>query len=316
MPSADVDRTRHEPWPPLPYDEWTETLETLHRWTQIVGKIALAQKPFLNEWWNVAFPLTARGMTTGIMPAVGGTLEIDFDFVEHRLDLRRGDGQTRTLPLRAQSVAAFYRDVMAALAALGTTVTIDPRTVELPVVERLDQDETHASYDPDAANRWQRVMLETALVMQRFRTPFVGKSSPIHFFWGSFDLCTTRFSGRSATVPASAPRFYQLAEDQENFTCGFWPGNPTMSGLTLAEPAFYAYGYPEPPGCRAAPVQPQGAAFGLDFGEFLLPYDDVRAAPDPDAAVLSFFQSTYDVVANLGAWDRAELERPAAERER
>lgn len=309
MPTTDADDALSERWPPLPYAEWADTLETIHRWTQIVGKIALAQKPFLNEWWNVAFPLTARGLTTGVMPAAGGAVEIDFDFVDHRLDLRRHDGETRTLPLRPQSVAAFYRDVMAALADLGTTVTIDPRTVELPVVERLDQDETHASYDPEAANRWRQVMLATALVMQRFRTPFVGKSSPIHFFWGSFDLCTTRFSGRPATVPASAPRFYQLAEDQENFTCGFWPGNPTMTGLTLAKPAFYAYGYPEPPGCRDAPVQPKGAAYGLDFGEFLLPYDDVREAADPDAAVLAFFQSTYDVVANLGGWDRTALER-------
>jgi uncharacterized protein DUF5996 len=311
MPPTDASDSPQERWPPLPYDAWSDTLETLHRVTQIVGKIALAQKPFLNEWWNVAFPVTAHGLTTGLMPAAGGALEIDFDFVVHRIEVRHSDGRARIVPLTARPVAAYYRDLMAALASLGTTVSIDPRTVELPVVERLDQDEAHAAYDPDAANRWHRVMAATTLVLQRFREPFVGKSSPIHFFWGSFDLCTTRFSGKPATVPAGAPRFYRLAEDQENFTCGFWPGNPTMSGLTLAKPAFYAYGYPEPPGCRAAAVQPAGASFGLDFGEFLLPYDDVRAASNPDAAALVFFQSTYEVVANLGGWDRAALERPA-----
>ncbi len=302
---------RAEQWPPLPYDEWADTLETIHRWTQIVGKVALARTPFLNEWWNIAFPVTARGLTTHLMPAGDGALQILFDFVDHRCDLRHTNGEMRTIPLTATPVGTFYRDVMAALAALGAPTTIDPRTVELPVVERLDQDETHAAYDPAAANRWWRVMAATTLVLQQFREPFVGKSSPIHFFWGSFDLCTTRFSGRPATVPAGAPRFYQLAEDQENFTCGFWPGNPTMSGLTLAKPAFYAYGYPEPPGCRDAPVQPTAANFALDFGEFLLPYDDVRAAADPAAAALAFFQSTYDVVANLGGWDRAALERPS-----
>jgi hypothetical protein len=237
-------------------------------------------------------------------------LQLDFDFVDHQFTARHSDSRTQIVRLTPMAVAAFYREVLAVLTALGIRVAINPGTAEIAQPERLDQNETHDAYDPHAANRWHRIVLATTLVLQRFRTPFGGKSSPINFFWGGFDLSHARFSGRSASPPASWPRFLRLRDDQENYSYGFWPGNTTSAGLTLGEPAFYAYCYPEPPGFRDAVVLPSGAFYHPDFGEFLLPYDVMRRSARPDATLLAFFEGTYVAAATTGKWDRTALERP------
>jgi hypothetical protein len=296
-------------WPALPLEEWRATQETLHRWTQVVGKVKLALTPFLNEWWNVAFAVTPRGLTTGPIPAGDGAFSLDFDFVEHILFVHSSDGRTQTLPLISRSVAAFYAEFLATLRAMGIAVTLNPRPVEFPSPIHFDLDHEHSSYDPEPVERWWRIMVQTETILQRFRTPFAGKSSPVHFFWGSFDLAASRFSGRPADPPAGAPRFVQLAETQENFACGFWPGNATMTGFELGEPAFYAYVYPAPPGFAAAAVRPDATRYDPDLGEFVLQYDDVRRAAAPDAAILDFFESTYRAATTLAGWDRRALER-------
>jgi hypothetical protein len=302
-------RTTDETWPALPLADWRATQETLHLWTQIVGKVKLALTPFLNEWWNVAFTLTPRGWTTGPMPAGAETVAVDFDFIDHSLLVHLSDGRTRVMPLIAQPVADFYAEFLGMLGALGITVSINPLPVEIPDPISCDVDRSHASYDPESAHRFWRIVLQTERVMQRFRSSFVGKSSPVNFFWGSFDLSATRFSGRPAEPPAGAPRFVQVAETQENYACGFWPGNPTMTGLTLGEPAFYAYVYPEPPGFKTAAARPDAAHYNPALGEFVLRYDDARRAPSPEQAILDFFQSTYEAAATLAGWDRGALER-------
>ena len=297
-----------ETWPALPLEEWRETQATLHLWTQVVGKVKLELTPFLNEWWNVAFGVTPRGLTTGPIPAGGGAFAVDFDFVDHALLVRVSDGSSAVLALIPRSVADFYAEFLAALRALGIEVAIDPRPVELPDPIPFDVDHEHASYDPEPVQRWWRIVVQTEQALQRFRSPFVGKSSPVHFFWGSFDLAATRFSGRPAVPPAGTPRFLRLAETQENFSCGFWPGNATMTGLALGEPAFYAYAYPAPPGFETASVRPAAAAYDPSFGEFLLRYEDARRAAAPEQAILGFFRSVYEAAATLGEWDRLALE--------
>jgi hypothetical protein len=298
-----------ETWPALPLSAWQDTQETLHLWTQVAGKLKLALSPFVNEWWNVAFAVAPRGLTTGTIPAGPGAIAIDFDFVDHTLFVRASDGRTRAMPLIPRPVAAFYAELLATVRALGIDVAINPISVELPAPIACDADTAHASYDPDAVARWWRIMVQTDRVLQRFRSPFVGKSSPINFFWGSFDLAHTRFSGRPASPPANWPRFLRIAEDQENFACGFWPGNATMSGVAVGEPAFYAYAYPEPAGFKAAPVHPGAAYYDTDLGEFLLRYEDARQTDAPDQAILDFFQSTYEAAATRAGWDRNALER-------
>jgi hypothetical protein len=298
-----------EPWPALPLNEWRDTQETLHLWTQIVGKVKLELTPFLNEWWNVAFTLTPRGLTTGIIPAGAGAFAVDFDFVDHALLIRTVDGRIQTMPLRPRTVATFYTEFLAIVRAMGIEVAINPLPVELPDPIPFDTDKTHRSYDPEPVQRWWRIMVQTEKILQQFRSPFTGKSSDINFFWGSFDLSATRFSGRPAEPPQGAPRFLQLAERQENFACGFWPGNVTMSGVTLGEPAFYAYAYPEPPGFREAMVSPAAAGFPPALGEFILNYEDVRHDAAPAQAIHDFFQSTYEAAADLGHWDRLSLEQ-------
>ena len=299
-----------EPWPALPLDAWRETQETLHLWTQIVGKVKLELTPFLNEWWNVAFTVTPRGLTTGLMPSGTGAFAVDFDFIDHALSIRTVDGRTQSLPLIPQTVAAFYAQFMATLRAMGIDVTINPLPVELPdPIIPLDIDETHRSYDPEPVQRWWRIMVQTEKILQQFRSPFTGKSSEVNFFWGSFDLSTARFSGRPADPPKGAPRFLQIAERQENFACGFWPGNVTMSGVTLGEPAFYAYAYPEPPGFRDAAVTPAAAHYRPALGEFILTYADARDDAAPEQAIHSFFQRVYEAAADLAQWDRAGLEQ-------
>ncbi|HYO30602.1 MAG TPA: DUF5996 family protein [Thermomicrobiales bacterium] len=297
-------------WPDLPFEGWRDSLNTLHMWSQIVGKTKLALCPWLNQWWQIALVLDARGLTTGRMPYGDRSVQVDFDFVDHSLAIRDSLGGVEALPLVARPVAEFYKEYFEALAALGVSVEIDPLPVEVPDPIPFDVDVTHEAYDPDAASRFWRILASTERVLQRWRSPFVGKSSPVNFFWGSFDLNATRFSGKPAPLPVGAPRFLQLAEDQENVACGFWSGNATLSGFVYGAPAFYAYVYPEPAAFKEASVRPDAAAYHPQLGQFILPYDEARRAPDPDEAVLAFFTSAYEAAAETAGWDRASLEQP------
>jgi hypothetical protein len=304
-PTAALQTSVGDTWPALPYDEWKDTLDTLHMWTQIAGKVKLELSPFLNEWWNVGFLLTARGLTTSTIPAGRRIFEIDFDFLDHRVEIHVNDGSSRSIPLLARSVAAFYNELMGALQALGIEVTINTAPQEVENTIPLDQDEVHASYDPEYVTRWWRILLQTDRLLQQFRTTFVGKSSPVLFWWGSFDLSEMRFSGRPAPQREWPTRWMALGADQEAFAAGFWPGSGRMK-----EPAFYAYAFPEPPGCREAVIRPDAAYFHPDLSEFVLPYERVRSSADPDRSIVDFFRSTYDVGATLAGWDRDALERP------
>jgi hypothetical protein len=275
---------------------------------QIVGKVKLALSPFQNEYWHAAFHLTARGLTTAVMPYRGRSLEVQFDFVDHNLFVHTSEGQTKALALTPRAVADFYADFFEVLAALAIEVSIDPLPTEMPNAISCEMDREHASYDAEYARRWWEVLLRTQAVMERFRSSFAGKSSPIHFFWGSFDLAHSRFSGRPAPLMRGVPRFMQLAEDQENYSCGFWPGNPTAGGIELGQPAFYAYAYPQPDGFNDASLAPDGAYYDQKLGEAILPYEAVRAGEDPEEALLEFLRRSYEVAATLGHWDRAALE--------
>jgi peroxiredoxin len=294
-----------EIWPALPNEEWKDTLATLHMWTQIVGKVKLVLVPYLNEWWQVAFTVTARGLTTSTIPFGRRVFQVDFDFLDHRLDIQVSDGNARSIPLHPRSVADFYREFMGALDALGLGVTITTNPVEVEHTIPFDQDQVHAAYDPVYVTRWWRILLQVDRLLQAYRTPFVGKSSPVLFWWGSFDLSESRFSGRPAPEREWPTRWMARGADQEQASAGFWPG----SGKVQA-PAFFAYTYPEPPGCRDATIRPNTAFYHPDLSEFILPYDAVRQSPSPDQLILDFFQSTYEVGATLAGWDRAALERP------
>lgn len=298
-----------ETWPALPWSEWGETCETLHMWTQVVGKVKLALAPFLNQFWEVGFHPTARGMTTGLIPYADRALDVSFDFIDHNLSIHTSDGLTKVLPLIPRSVADFYQELMAALHACGIDVAINTTPSEVLQPIPFEEDRVHASYDAAYAHRWWQIQTQTTKVLQRYRSPFVGKSSPILFYWGSFDLNAARFSGRPATPPPG-PIFLRLAENQENVACGFWPGNPTMRESSFREPAFYSYIYPEPAGYKEASVRPGAAYYNAELGEFVLHYDEARRAASPDAAILDFFQSTYEAAATLAKWDRAALEQP------
>jgi hypothetical protein len=297
-----------DPWPALPYAPWRDSCETLQLWTQIVGKIRLARTPWLNHSWHVALYVTARGLTTSPIPDGARSFQIDFDFIDHSLRISTSDGQQRQLALVAQSVASFYAAVMAALAELGIDLTIDDKPNELPDPIRFGEDHVHAAYDPEAAHRFWQVLRQADRVFAKFRTGFLGKSSPVHFFWGSFDLAVTRFSGRPAPrhpggVPNLPDNVAQEAYSHEVSSAGFWPG-----GGAIDYPAFYSYAYPAPDGFRDARVKPDAAFFSEQLGEFILPYDAVRTATDPDSALLDFLQSTYEAAADAGKWDRAALE--------
>jgi hypothetical protein len=298
-------------WPPLPFVEWQMTAETLHLWTQIVGKIRLALSPWINHSWHVTLYLTSRGLTTSPIPHGRDTFEIRFDFISHELRLLKSDGALRVLPLRAQSVAAFYGAVMAALGELRLPVKIDLLPNEITDPIPFDRDETHRAYDPAAANRFWRVLLQSDRVLKQFRSRFCGKCSPVHFFWGSFDLAVTRFSGRPAPVhPGGIPHLPDVvtreAYAQEVSSVGFWPGNAASP-----TPLYYSYAYPEPPGFAEAKVQPAEASFYAPLHEFVLPYEAVRSAASPEAMLLEFAQSVYDAASLLGKWDRAALEEVA-----
>ena len=295
-------------WPELPYAAWKDTCQTLHLWTQIVGKIRLARTPWLNHSWHVTLYVTARGLTTSPIPDGARTFQIDFDFVDHVLWLRTSDGHFRQVVLKPMTVAEFYADVLHALAGLGIAVRINGKPSEIPDAVPFAEDRVHASYDRDHANRFWRILAASNEVFTQFRTGFLGKASPVHFFWGSFDLAVTRFSGRSAPrhpggVPNLPDTVAQEAYSHEVSSAGFWPG-----GGAIDYPAYYSYAYPAPDGFAAARVGPAQAFFSKELGEFILPYDAVRTAAEPRAALLDFLQSAYDAAADLGKWDRKALE--------
>jgi hypothetical protein len=292
-----------ERWPALPYEEWKDTYATLHMWSQVVGKVAVALAPPLNHSWGIALHLTARGLTTLPLTHGNRTFTIAFDFIDHELVVATSDGDRRSLKLVPRSVADFYREVMSLLAAMSLPVKIWPVPVEIPDPVPFEQDTQHHSYDPEYANRFWRILVQVERVFTGSRCTFVGKSSPAHFFWGSFDLAVTRFSGRAAP-PREGPAFMRDAYSHEVISHGFWPG----SGPVL-EPAFYAYAVPQPEGLELARVEPSAARWDTTLSEFLLPYEAVRTSSDPTAAIESFMQSTYDRAATLAHWDRAALER-------
>jgi hypothetical protein len=297
-------------WPELPYLAWKDTCDTLHLWTQIVGKIRLARTPWLNHSWHVALYLNARGLTTSPIPDGTRSFEIQFDFIAHELVVAVSDGQLRRQSLKPQSVADFYADTMRLLAELNIRLSINERPCEIAGALPFTADRTHASYDREYAGRFWRVLQQSDRIFKQFRTGFIGKSSPVHFFWGSFDLAVTRFSGRlapafSGNVPGLATAVMREAYSHEVSSAGFWPG-----GNGIDYPAYYSYAYPTPATFRQQPVQPGAAAFSAALGEFLMPYEAVRTAPDPDAALLAFLQSSYEAAANSASWDRAALDCP------
>ena len=289
-------------WPALPLDAWHDTYQTLHLWTQIAGKIRLTLAPKVNHWWHSALYVNARGLTTSPIPYGAGGFELRFDFFDHRFNILSCDGRRASVPLAPQSVAEFYGKVMQGLGSLGIQVSINTRPQELPNPIPFEQDFEHKSYDPEYAHRFWRVLLLTDAVMQEFRGRFLGKSSPVHFFWGSFDLACTRFSGKPA--PPRKGVITGEAYSHECISVGFWPGEG------LGQPAFYSYTAPAPPGLAH---EPETARFwNTQLSEFVLPYDDVRNAAAPRTALMDFMQSTYAAGARLAGWDRRALERPAA----
>ena len=292
-------------WPALPLGEWEPTYRTLHMWTQIVGKIRMSLAPPENHWWNVALYVNTRGLTTSPIPYQGRTFEIQFDFVHHRLELLTPDGEQRFLELSAKSVAAFYGELLSLLREAGIAVQINTKPQEVANPIPFEQDETHASYDAEYANRFWRILRSTDLVLHEFRSGFLGKQSPVHFFWGSFDICCTRFSG--GDCPPRKGVITSEAYSRECASVGWWPGGGEVSG-----PAFYAYSAPEPSGYGAAPVRPGAAFYHGKLHEFLLMYEDVRRASSPAAEILEFAESTYEAGANLANWDRAALEKKSS----
>jgi hypothetical protein len=297
-------------WPSLPLEAWADSCATLHRWTQIVGKIRLVQTPWVNHSWHVTLYVTARGLGSSPIPYGARAFEIEFDFLAHALRIQTSDGRCARLPLRAQSVSAFYREVMRAMASLDLVVPIHKRPNELPDALPFDEDEMHKAYDPEYVQRFWRILVHADRVLKGFRARFIGKCSPVHFFWGAADLAVTRFSGRRAPphpggVPHLPDRVAREAYSHEVSSCGFWPG-----GSGIEYPAFYSYAYPEPQGYAQAALRPADAFYSPVLREFILPYEAVRQSASPDAMLGEFLQSTYDAAASLGHWD-AELEREA-----
>jgi hypothetical protein len=300
--------TSNSAWPDLPYGAWRDTLATLHMWCQIVGKIRLVQAPWINHSWHATFYPTARGITTSAIPYHERTFEMAFDFIGHQLRIDTSDGASRSMALQPRTVADFYTELFTHLSDLGLDIRIHATPNEVPVAVPFQKDLVHAAYDPEYASRFWQLLLQADRVMQQFRAGFIGKCSPVHLFWGGLDLACTRFSGRLAPqhpggIPNCPDWVTREAYSHEVSSCGFWPGNDAMPF-----PVFYAYAYPEPPGFKTAPVRDQARYDGV-FGEFILPYDAVRMAPEPDAVLLEFLQSTYTAAADLGNWNRAALER-------
>jgi hypothetical protein len=297
-------QTRFEIWPALPLAKWQETYDTLHLWTQIVGKIKLRLSPPVNHWWGVTLSLSSRGLTTSPMFFGSLPFEVSFDFIDQEVRFQTSDGRTQAVGLFPRTVADFYREFMATLRSLGIDVPISLLPQEVPNPIPFDQDEVHHSYDARSAQSFWRILLQSQRVFTEFRSRFLGKCSPVHFFWGSCDLAVTRFSGRRAPARPGADRITREAYSHEVSSCGFWPGSGSIQ-----EPAFYAYMAPEPPGLRAAPILPSTTWYSTELSEFLLRYEDVRTAKNPDAVLLNFLQSTYEAGANLAGWDRPSLER-------
>jgi Family of unknown function (DUF5996) len=296
-----------ECWPTLPLDSWKDTYATLHMWSQIVGKVRLALTPLVNHWWNVPLYVTARGLTTSVMPYGERSFELRFDFLKHELVLETNDGALKTLALKPQSVADFYQGFMRMLRSEQIEVKIWHMPVEIPNPISFDQDRVHASYDPKSAEAFWRILLSVDAVFHQFRSRFIGKSSPVHFFWGSFDLAVTRFSGRRAPERPGADAVTREAYSHEVSSVGFWPG-----AIGMSDAAFYSYAAPEPNGFKEARVRPGAASYDKTLNEFLLPYEDVRKAESPSTSFLEFCQSTYEAAANVAHWDRAALEREQA----
>jgi hypothetical protein len=297
-------------WPQLPLSAWADTRDTLHLWTQVVGKVRLALAPMINHWWQVPLYVNARGLTTSLMPYGDRGVEATFDFHRHRLTISTTDGASRDVALAPRSVADFYSEVMARLAELGVPVQINPDPVEVPIVIPFPDDSEHAAYDAGYAHRFWLSLVQAHRVLTVFRGRFTGKVSPVHFFWGAFDLAVTRFSGRAAPrhpggLPNTPDRVTREAYSHEVSSCGYWPGGAEQG-------IFYAYAYPEPAGFCDRPVEPAAARYDSDLGEFVLPYATVRAARDPDATLLAFTESTYEAAADLAGWDRVALERARA----
>lgn len=297
-------------WPGgLPLAQWRETHDTLHMWMQIVGKTRLALAPRENHWWHVALYVSARGLTTTPVPYGLRTFEVEFDFIDHRLIVKTSDGAIRDIALRPQTVADFYREYMGVLAALGIAVKLRPVPDEVTRAIPFSEDRVHASYDAAHAHRFFQMFVQADRVTKRFKGRFLGKSSPVHFFWGACDLALARFSGRRALEPKeSQSPMMREAMSHEEISVGFWPGSDS-----IAEPAFYAYARPEPPDLAGARIRPEAAYYSRDLADFILPYEAVRSAARPDEAVLDFYQSVYDAAADLAGWDRAALDRPPAE---
>jgi hypothetical protein len=300
--------TRSEVWPELPFEGWKDTAITLHMWTQVVGKIRLVLSPWTNHSWHVTLYLTARGLTTSPIPHRNGIFEIRFELIDHELRILKNDGEMRAIALRPKSVAEFYREAMAALSELNLETPINTTPNEVDPAIPFEKDDQHRSYDAEYANRFWRVLLQSDRVFKEFRSRFCGKCSPVHFFWGSFDLAVTRFSGRQAPkhpggIPHLPDAITREAYSQEVSSLGFWPGN-----ATAPTPIFYSYAYPESPGFAEAKVQPSSASYNTIMREFVLPYEAVRTSKSPDETLLEFAQSTYDAASTLGKWDRGALE--------
>ena len=297
-----------EVWPALPLAEWQDTAATLHMWMQVVGKVRMGLTPKTNHWWHVPLYVTTRGLTTSPVPYQTFTFALDFDFLDHQLKLTTSLGQSRAIALAPLAVADFYTATMDALHALGISISIWTMPQEVPNPIPFDRDYIHAAYDPEYAQRFWRILVQTDKVFSAFRSRFIGKVSPVHFFWGSFDMAVTRFSGRPAprhpSIPGMADYITQEAYSHEVSSAGFWPGGEGI------EPAFYSYAYPEPKGYPDYPIAPAGATYNDQLGEFLLPYEIVRTASDPTATLLEFLQSSYEAAANLMNWDRPTMERP------
>jgi Family of unknown function (DUF5996) len=303
--------TSTELWPRLNLAEWNDTYGALHRRAQIIGKTRLRQAPFQNHWWHVVLYVTSRGLGTSPIPYRGGEYEIDLDFLDHQLVVRTSEGDRGSLPLLPEPIADFYRAYMTLLRSMGIDAHIYPVPSEMADTLRFDQDREHAAYDPDAAQRCWRALVQIDRVLKEFRGRFLGKSSPVHFWWGAFDIACTRFNGRRAPEhPGGIPNLpdwvTREAYSHECISAGWWPGNV---GGPVEEAAFYAYAYPEPPGCPEAIVRPDGAHYSMPLREWVLPYEVVRTAPDPDAALMQFLTTTYEAAARLGGWDRAALDR-------
>jgi len=301
------DERHPDPWPALPLESWKDTCSTLHMWSQIVGKVRLALTPLVNHWWNVPLYVNARGLTTSAIPYRNAAFEIWFDFIDHQLVLQTSGGSRKTLPLAPRTVADFHQEFMGMLRSSGIEVRIWRMPVEIPNPIPFDKDRVHASYDPEAVQKFWRILLSVQDVFDEFRSRFIGKCSPVHFFWGSFDLAVTRFSGRRAPARPDADHITQEAYSHEVSSVGFWPGSGSITG-----PAFYSYAAPEPEAFRNAPLQPESAHYDTQISEFILMYDDVRSTASPGATLLEFCQSTYQAGATLAKWDRDALERQPA----